>query len=110
MYALVLTGKQLTKLLLVDLVQVAEPLADMAVKWQVCPILHATLNDHVAKFDLLARADLQFEELVAALFKLDGRHNDQVDSFTKLNKVFLREILDLLNHMKKLHVSIKFKG
>lgn len=72
MDAFILVCEELAELFLVDLVKMAEPLTDVAVEGQVGAVLRATLDHHVAKFDLLARPNLQLEQLVAALFKLDG--------------------------------------
>jgi len=44
----------------------------MPVERQVGPILRATLNYHVAKLDFLTRPDLELEQLMTALFELNG--------------------------------------
>ena len=97
MHTLILTCEKLFKLLSIDLEQVAESLAYVPIEGQVGPVLHATLNHHIAKLDLLARSDLQLEQFVAALLILYSRHDDQVYSFAQFNQIFLGEVFDFLN-------------
>jgi len=61
MHALVLADEKLREPVTIDLEQVAEPLANVTIEGEVCAVLHAALNHHVAKLDLLARPDLQLE-------------------------------------------------
>jgi len=46
--ALVLAGEKLAEFLPVDVEELAEALADIAVEWQVRPVLRAALDDHIA--------------------------------------------------------------
>jgi len=62
--------------------ELAESLADMTVVAQIGAVLHAAFKDHIAKFYLLPRSDLEFEEFVAAFLEVNRRHNHQVDSLT----------------------------
>ena len=68
----------------------------MTIVSQIRSILHAAFEHHVAKFHFLSRTDLQLKKLVAALFEVHTRHNDQVDSLAQLNEVLFCKVLDLL--------------
>ena len=57
----------------------AEALGQQAIETKVGPLLHATLEDHVAKLHFLTLTDVKFEELVAALLIVNGGHDYQVD-------------------------------
>ena len=70
MHTLVLVGKELRELFLVNLEEMAEALADMSIEWQVSAVLHATLNHHTAQLDLLPRPNLKLKKLMAALLVL----------------------------------------
>ena len=96
MHLFVLTAEQFGELLVVDIEEVAEPLANVPVEGKVGTILRAALDDHIAQFDLLARSDGQLEQLVAAFFEIDSRHDDQVDRLPQLDQVLLRDVFDLL--------------
>ena len=85
MYTFILACKEFRELLLIDLEQVAEALPNVPIERQVGTILHATLDDHAAKFDLLTGADLQLQEFVATLIELDSRHNNEVYSLSELH-------------------------
>ena len=80
---------------------------NMPIEGQVGPILRATLNDHIAKLDFLTWPDLKLEQLMTALFELDGRHDDQVDSLTQLDQVTLCKVLDFLKNKAKQKVVSK---
>jgi hypothetical protein len=101
MNALILTLKKLREFLLVDLVNLAESLACVSIELQICSLLHAALDNHVAEFDFLARSDLKFEELVTALFVFDGRHDNQVDRLAELHKILVCEVFDFLKKVIK---------
>lgn len=82
---LVLLLEQLRVEIDVSGVQNAEPSTDMTVVRQVCSVLHTALKHHIAKFNFLSRANLQLKELVTTLFKVNARHDDQIDCFAQLN-------------------------
>jgi len=46
--ALVLAGEKFAEFLPVDVEELAEALADIAIEWQVRPVLRAALDDHIA--------------------------------------------------------------
>ena len=52
-HTLILVGKELGKLFLVNFEEVAEALADVSIEGQVGSVLHAALNHHAAQLDLL---------------------------------------------------------
>ena len=79
----------------------AETLANVPIEGQIRTILHATLDDHAAEFDFLARPYLQLEQLVATFLELYGRHNDQINCLSELNQVFLSEVFNFLQKMRQ---------
>ena len=102
MYALILTGKEVREPVTIDFEQVTEALSNMTIEGEVGAVLHTAFDNHVAKLYLLPRSDLQLEQLVAAFFKLDGGHDDQVDCLTQLNQIFFRKVLNFL-HITAMH-------
>lgn len=103
---LVLGLKQLGVLLLIQLEELAISLSNVSVVAQVSSVLHAALNHHVAKLDFLPWTDLHFEQLMAALFEVDSRHDYQVDRLAQLHQVSLGEVLHLLQTVKQLKTYV----
>jgi hypothetical protein len=103
---LVLGLKQLGVLLLIQLEELAISLSNVSVVAQVSSVLHAALNNHVAQLDFLPWTDLHFEQLMAALFEVDSRHDYQVDCLAQLHQVSLGEVLHLLQTVKQLKTYV----
>lgn len=75
--------------------QFAEALAHVAVEFAVSAFLRATLDNHVAQFDVLSFRNLQLEQLVHTLFKVQGRHDGEVDGASEIDEVRFSSVLNL---------------
>lgn len=71
----------------------------MSIVREVRPVLHAALDDHIAELNLLAGSDLHLKKLVTAFFKVNCRHDDQVDRLSKLNQIAFGEVFHFLQEL-----------
>lgn len=78
-----------------EAVDLGESLSNQAKELGVCPFLRATLNNHRRQFGLHAGWEVDLHELVTAFFKVNTRHDCQVDCPTKIDQVSIGLILDI---------------
>lgn len=77
----VLRAKQLGVKFNVSRVKNAEASSNVSVVSEIGPILHTAFQDHVAQFNFLPRTNLQLKQLVTALFKVNTRHDYEINRF-----------------------------
>ena len=94
----ILLHEHLVKELRVHLVDETEPLREQAVIPQVRALLRATLREHRADFHLLSGLQMNLHQLVTSLFKVQGRHDGEINGTTQIDQVRLGLILNLLSH------------
>ena len=94
----VLLHEHLVKELRVHLVDETEPLREQAVIPQVRALLRATLREHRADLHLLSGLQMNLHQLVTSLFKVQGRHDGEINGTTQIDQVCLGLILNLLSH------------
>lgn len=75
--------------------ELAEALAHVAVELAVGALLGAALYDHVAKLNVLTFGNLELEELVHALFKVERGHDGEIDGSPQVGKVGLGPVVNL---------------
>ncbi|KAI3483060.1 hypothetical protein L1887_54081 [Cichorium endivia] len=69
--------------------ELAEALAHVAVELAVGALLGAALYDHVAKLNVLTFGNLELEELVHALFKVERGHDGEIDGSPQVARTSL---------------------
>lgn len=78
----------------VHLVYKAKALREQAVVAKVRSLLGATFDEHRAQLDFSARGDVHLHQLVTGFFKVERRHDGEVNGTTKVDQVGLRHVGD----------------
>lgn len=78
-----------------EAVNLGKPLSNQTIELGVCPFLGATLNDHGRQFRLHTSREVDFHQLVTAFFKVDTRHDCQIDRPTKVDQVSVGLVLNI---------------
>ena len=68
-------------------------------------LLAATLDQHGAQLLLVAFRDVNFQQLVCALFEIERRHNREVDGASQVDQIHLRGVFDLHHTTTRTRVS-----
>jgi hypothetical protein len=76
-------------------VNLGKPLSNQTIKLGVSAFLRATLDDHGRQFRLHTGRKVDLHQLVTAFFKVDTRHDRQVDRPTKVDQVCIGLILNI---------------
>jgi hypothetical protein len=78
-----------------ETVNLGKAFSNQAIELGVCPFLRATLDDHGRQFWLHAGREIDLHQLVTAFFKVDTRHNCQIDCPTKIDQISVGLILNI---------------
>jgi hypothetical protein len=78
-----------------EAVNLSKPLSNQTIELGVCPFLGATLDDHRRQFRLHAGREIDLHQLVTAFFKVDTRHDCQVNRPTEIDEVSVGLVLDI---------------
>jgi hypothetical protein len=78
-----------------ETVNLGKPFSNQAVELGVCPFLGATLDNHGRQFRLHAGREIDLHQLVTAFFKVNTRHDCEVDCSPKIDQVSVGLILNI---------------
>lgn len=91
----VVRGERGLKQVRPETVNLGKPFSDQAVELGVCPFLGATLDNHGRQFMFHASREIDLHQLVTTFFKVDTRHDCEVDRSTKIDQVSVGLILNI---------------
>lgn len=91
----IIFGERSLKQVRPEPVDLGESLTDQAVKFGVCSLLRTALDDHRWQLGLQTCWQVDLHQFVAAFFKINARHNGQVDRPAKIDQVGVALVLDV---------------
>lgn len=71
--------KTLNEVLFVEIIDLTESLRQQSEELLVDPLHHTAFNDHIAQFVLVTFGDICHQDLVSALFEVDGGLKSEIN-------------------------------